>query len=175
MSLYSVDVEADGPCPGLYSMVQVGAVKVTPALDSTFFSTLKPITEHWIDDALTACKLTREITLKYDDPQQAMIAFRDYVLASSVGRPVFISDNPGFDWQFVNYYFHYYLGENPFGFSSRRIGDIYSGLTQDWKGGAKFRKFRTFPHTHNALDDAKGNASAILGFAAKYNLAIDYV
>lgn len=175
MSLYSVDVEADGPCSGLYSMVQVGAVKVTPALDTTFFSTLKPITDHFIDEALASCNLTRAQTLQYADPQQAMIDFRDFVLTTTVGRPVFISDNPGFDWQFVNYYFHYYLGENPFGFSSRRIGDVFSGLTKDWRGASRFKKFRTFPHTHNALDDAKGNASAIIGFAAKYNLNIDYV
>jgi len=33
MSYVMVDVEADGPAPGLYSLVSIGAVLVTPALD----------------------------------------------------------------------------------------------------------------------------------------------
>ena len=27
---------------------------------------------------------------------------------------MFISDNNGFDWQFINWYFHHFTGSNPF-------------------------------------------------------------
>ena len=26
-------------------------------------------------------------------------------------RPLFVSDNPAYDWQFINYYFHLFLGK----------------------------------------------------------------
>lgn len=78
------------------------------------------------------------------------------------GKFTFVSDNPAFDWQFINYYFYSFVGHNPFGFSARRIGDIYSG----WKGNVQlsgeWRQFRKTAHTHDPLDDAKGNAEALL-------------
>jgi len=36
-------------------------------------------------------------------------------LAYQSRRLLFISDNDGFDWQFVNWYFWHFLGQNPFG------------------------------------------------------------
>jgi len=47
MSLFVVDVEADGPCPGLYSMVSFGVVRVQEDLEKTptFFGQTAPITE----------------------------------------------------------------------------------------------------------------------------------
>jgi len=47
-----VDIEADGPIPGDYSMVCFGAVIVEPALDQTFYGKLKPISEQFIPEAL---------------------------------------------------------------------------------------------------------------------------
>ena len=38
MSLIVVDVEADGPIPGKYSMVCLGAVVVEPTLSRTFYA-----------------------------------------------------------------------------------------------------------------------------------------
>ena len=64
--------------------------------------------------------------------------------------PIFVSDNVVFDWQFINYYFHRFVGRNPFGFSGRRIGDLYSGLVKDASQGAAWKKFRVTAHSHNA-------------------------
>jgi hypothetical protein len=47
-------------------------------------------------------------------------------------------------------------------FSRRRIGDLYSGLTKDYFAGSKRKKFRKTSHTHNPVDDASGNAEALL-------------
>jgi hypothetical protein len=52
------------------------------------------------------------------------------------------------------------LGRNPFGWSSRRIGDIYCGFKNDMYANWKY--LRDTKHTHNPVDDAKGNAEAIL-------------
>ena len=86
--------------------------------------------------------------------------FAKWISENSVGRPVFVSDNPAFDWQFINYYFHYYLDKNPFGFSARRIGDMYCGMVKDTF--AKWKHLRKTIHDHNPVNDAKGNAEAIL-------------
>lgn len=173
MSLFSFDCEADGPCPGLYSMIEMGMVVVTPTLDKTYFSTLKPMTEYFEDGALKAIGATREQTLAYRDPAEAMKEAVEWVEATSEGRPTFISDNNGFDWQFWNYYCHYYIGRNPFGFSSRRISDVYSGLTRNMRGGTKWKSLRKTAHTHNALDDAKGNAEALLEIGKRYRIDIE--
>jgi hypothetical protein len=36
---------------------------------------------------------------------------------------VFVSDNPAYDFQWINFYFWRYFGQNPFGHSGRRIAD----------------------------------------------------
>lgn len=168
----SVDIEADGPCPGLYSMVEIGMVVVTnDGPGDRFWTTLKPITEHFDPGALKAIGVTREQTLAYEDPAVAMKALNDWV-KQRAGKPVFWSDNNGFDWSFYNYYCHLFLGQNPFGFSSRRISDLYSGLTRDLRGGTKWKKFRKTNHTHNALDDALGNAEALHHVLKTHNINI---
>jgi hypothetical protein len=165
MSYIVVDVESDGPIPHKYSMVSFGAVIVDNALDKTFYSKVKPISDNWIPQALSVSGFSREEHMGFDDPQEEMHRFNHWILNNSKGKPTFISDNLAYDWQWINWYFHYFIGSNPFGFSGRRIGDIYcgmkmdSGLNQEWK-----RRYRKTRHTHNALDDAKGNAEALLEF-----------
>ena len=46
MSYISIDVEADGPVPHLYSMISFGAVIVDDKLDKTFYGKLKPISDN---------------------------------------------------------------------------------------------------------------------------------
>lgn len=70
--------------------------------------------------------------------------------------------NCAFDWQWINYYFHNFNDGNPMGFSARRIGDLYCGMVKDGSKNREWkRKFRKTKHTHNPVDDAKGNAEAI--------------
>ncbi len=52
MTCLMVDVEADGPIPGDYSMVCFGAIVLEPSLDKTFYGKLKPVSEKWITEAL---------------------------------------------------------------------------------------------------------------------------
>ena len=160
MSYFSVDIEADGPAPGLYSMISFGAVLVEPGLNRTFYAELKPISDRWVPESLSVSGFTREQIMEFVEPLAAMTRFEEWINQSTKGRPIFIADNPGFDFSFINYYFHAFLGRNPFGFSSRRIGDLYCGAKLD--AFAKWKHLRETRHSHNALDDAKGNAEAIL-------------
>ena len=62
------------------------------------------------------------------------VAMRDFVEradGTSQGRPTFVSHNLAFDRQWINWYCHYFVGRNPFGFSAQRIGDLYAGLKGD--------------------------------------------
>jgi hypothetical protein len=38
-----VDVEADGPIPGDYSMISLGAIVIDSKFDKAFFAQIKPI------------------------------------------------------------------------------------------------------------------------------------
>lgn len=75
-------------------------------------------------------------------------------------RPVFVSDNPAYDWQFINYYFHLFLGKNPFGWSARRISDFYAGLVGDFSKTQKWKQLRITEHDHHPVHDALGNLEA---------------
>ena len=161
MSYVMVDVESDGPIPGDYSMVCFGAVIVEPSLTRTYYGGTRPISNEFVPEALAISGISREEHLTYSDPKAVFEDFEKWILENNKnGRPVFWSDNLAYDWQWVNFYFHYYVGRNPFGFSGRRIGDVYAGLTRDTR--AKWKHLRKTKHTHNPVDDAIGNAEAML-------------
>lgn len=160
MSYIVVDVESDGPIPNLYSMVCFGAVVVDRELDKTFYGKTWPVSDNWSPAALAISGITREEHLKHDNPEVVMKDFANWIKDNSKGTPIFISDNPAYDWQFINYYFHYYLGRNPFGFSARRIGDLYAGMHKDTH--VKWKHLRKTTHDHNPVNDAKGNAEVLL-------------
>jgi hypothetical protein len=160
MPFVMVDIEADGPIPGDYSMVSLGAIIVEPALTRTFYGELRPISERWVPEALAVSGHSREATLAFEDPKLVMERFADWLVRECPQRKVFIADNNGFDWQFVNWYFHHFLGHNPFGFSSHNLGSLYKGLVKDTT--ARFKHLRRTKHTHHPVDDARGNAEAML-------------
>lgn len=161
MSFFVIDVESDGPIPPKYSMVSFAAVKVEDPIVVSFTTRVIPISDSWIPEALAVSGLSRADCFKGHQPSVAMAAFRQWILSvNKNGRPIFMSDNVAYDWQFINYYFHFYLGENPFGHSGRRIGDLYAGLTKNMY--AKWKFLRKTKHTHDPLDDAMGNVEALL-------------
>ena len=160
MAYVMVDIEADGPIPADYSMISLGAVIVEPGLSRTFYGTLKPISQRWIPEALRVSGHSREETLAFDDPAEVMQRFEHWVAQNGGERAFFVSDNNGFDWQFVNWYFHHFLGRNPFGHSSTNLGSLYKGLVKDTF--QSFKHLRRTAHTHHPVDDARGNAEALL-------------
>lgn len=160
MSYIMVDVETDGPIPGDYSMISFGAVLVKDELDDTFYGKLKPIADDFIPEALAVSGHSREEVLTFDEPKQVMSDFADWIKVVCKDRPIFISDNNGFDWMFICWYFHHFLNRNPFGFSSQNLGSLYKGMQKNMR--VNFKHLRKTKHTHHPVDDARGNAEALL-------------
>ncbi|WP_269222476.1 3'-5' exoribonuclease [Flavobacterium sp. IMCC34518] len=170
MSYIVVDIEADGPIPGDYSMICFGAVIVDENLNKTFYGQLKPISENFNPETLAISGFSRNETLEFNDPVNVMLAFEEWIQNNSKGKPIFISDNNGFDWMFICWYFHHFIKRNPFGYSSRRISDLYCGLVKDTF--AQWKHLRKTASTHNPIDDAKGNAEVILHLRNEMGLKI---
>jgi len=154
------DVETDGPIPGEndYSMISFGAIIVEPGLTRTFKAQLKPISSRWVPEALAVSGHTREETLTFPDPAEEMRRFAEWL--KTVQKPMFVSDNNGFDWMFMCWYFHHFLGSCPFGHSSTNLGSLYKGMVKDTF--QNFKHLRKTKHTHDPVDDARGNAEAML-------------
>lgn len=166
MTWFMVDVEANGPCPGLYSMIEVGVVAIDkewPQPDKwrTFHGKLAPLPgASYVQEALDVVGYSHEHSLTFDDPAKVMHDFDVWIKQNNTsGRPMFISDNNGYDYQWVNYYFHLFKNYNPFGHSSTNLGSLFKG----WKNDPylSFKHLRKTKHDHNPVNDAKGNVEAL--------------
>lgn len=167
-NMFVVDVEADGPHPHPYNMINFGIVSVdNPEIN--FYGELRPafMNDGGIKEARNVSGISWEKQLKFPSCKETMNNAVDFVKENSKGRAIFISDNNGFDWQFMNYYFHTFTDSNPFGFSSRRIGDIYSGKKNNLFKASEWKKYRKTTHDHNPVNDAMGNVEAFKYFMDK--------
>lgn len=154
-NLIFVDVEATGPCPGKGHLTEFGAIHY-PSRDSFhgIVVTSKPSEANPAISVITGVIDNEKIKKVFE-------TFEGWV-KSMVGtqRPIFVSDNPAFDWQWINYHFHHSIGHNPFGHSARRISDFYAGLVNDFTNTQKWKKLRITLHDHNPVHDALGNVEA---------------
>lgn len=160
----SVDIETAGPVPGEYSMVSLGACLVDNSTEQ-FYIELKPINDNFIPEALKVSGLRFEqLTATGIAPAKAMDSFQNWVQrVANNQRAVFVGFNASFDWSFVNWYFHVFLGKNPFGISALDIKSYYMGLSgclwQETTSSQLPLSFQpTHRQSHNALDDAIAQA-----------------
>ena len=93
-----------------------------------------------------------------DGDIRALVA---WIKDMSNGYPVFVSDNPAFDWQWLAAECARARVDNPFGFSGRRIGDFAAGVSRKWRNTNAWKRHRITPHDHNPVNDARGNAEAL--------------
>lgn len=157
----SVDIEADGPIPGKYSMLSLGAVNLSQP-ERTFLSYLRPISDNFVPEALRVSGLDRQ-QLSRDgiQPADAMRAFYTWVEAQGP-RPVFVSFS-SWDWIFVYWYLMTFIGDSPFGHSSLDMKSYYMGRFETtWRETTKSKIAQARPsllkdlhHTHEALADAR--------------------
>ena len=172
MSWFMVDVECDGPCPGLYSMVQVGLVKVEKDPKETFYGEFKPLSgASWKEDALKIIHVSRETTLTYPEAIATMVKLDEWLQIHNKGRAQIISDNNGWDVAFLSYYFHAFIGYNPFGHTSTNLGSLYKGLEKNMF--KSFHHLRITPHDHNPVNDALGNVEALIFMKENLGLKIN--
>lgn len=157
----SVDIEASGPIPGKYSMLSIGAC-VTSKPSKQFHCYLKPISNDFIPEAIEVTGLSLEKLHKEGlEPIDAMTQLKTW-LESLLGKEeniVFVGFNASFDWSFINYYFHQFLGENPFGIAALDIKSMYFGTANHtWESTRSSEIAKVVkPHNsgdHNALHDA---------------------
>ena len=161
----SVDIETAGPIPGDFSLLSIGACVVDDK-SLTFACELKPLNRNADPMALKVSGLSLE-TLERTGlaPEEAMKRFANWLKGLIYGDEVlvFVGFNAPFDWSFVNYYFHKFFGENPFGFSALDVKAYYMGATAcQWADTRSSRMAaalqpRRQPN-HTALHDAEYQA-----------------
>lgn len=172
----SVDIEADGPIPGTYSMLSFGAAAFDldgedpPTPLATFTANLEQLPGAETDPSTMAWWATQPVAWAAHrtdtvDPVSAMVRFKSWLRALP-GNPVLVGYPCTYDFMFVYWYlvsFGLDPGEkSPFGFQgldiktlawAKRGGDFRSTTKQkmpkSWFTGAP-------KHDHTALQDAIG-------------------
>ena len=107
------------------------------------------------------------------NPREPAAAMRDYVawLKALPGKPVFVGYPVAYDFMFVYWYLMRFAGESPFSHSALDIKTFAMAVL-----GTKYREstkrnmpsawFDDLPHTHVALDDAKGQGALFCNMLA---------
>lgn len=177
-NIFILDTEATSPSPMTGLMTEFGIVHMTSGL--SFYGKLYAFTPHPGIPALPVVlrdddgdplldtfiglggyggfKVTRFEGLKgVSDAVAAWVA----QTCPDGQRPIMVSDNPGYDSMWFTCFLDSQGVANPFGHSSRRIGDFYAGTKGNWRRTSDWKRLRKTAHTHNPVDDARGNAEAL--------------
>lgn len=170
-----VDVEASGPCPGLYDMTEIGLIVIREGYPveemPSFYGQFSPMSDNYIQEALDVCERTWEEVKAFPDPELTTKALAAFIESEGGTRPMMVSDNPAFDFQFVNYYCWKFLGHNPFGHSAMSLGSLYKGMVKNTF--KNFKKLRKTKHTHDPVMDCRGNVEALLYMVKEMGLGIN--
>jgi hypothetical protein len=159
----AVDVEADGPIPGPYSMISLG-MAVAGQPDLTFYTELRPISDEFVPEALAVSGLDRQRLLREaPNAEAAMAAASRWINGlRRLGRPVFLAAPAVWDGMFVHWYFVRFTGRSPFGATGSGVDlrSYWMGQTGgDWASTGKTVIKRALglaglPHTHHAGEDS---------------------
>lgn len=168
-SFISVDVETTGAVPGLYSMIDLGAVSVSDISD-TFSASLVELPngawsvetrQFWMKNDHNRRILT-EIQEKARPIADVMHDFRSWL--SNWKKPILIGFPATFDFAWINYYWWLvFRCEPPFGWGGldiKTLGMITmrSGFRESTKRILKKKlppgKWQKMQHTHRGVDDA---------------------
>lgn len=162
----SVDVEADGPIPGVYSMLSIGAVAYDN--DGSYLGEFSvnikqipgasqdPSTMEFWKGNKAAYEATKVNAV---EPLEAMVKFDEWV--AQYNKPVFVAYPAGFDFTFTHWYFIRYLGRDPFGFSALDLKSFAMAvLATDYRATTKKNMPRSWfirsnKHSHIAVEDAR--------------------
>lgn len=160
----SIDVEATGPIPGVFSMISLGAAAYDS--DGNCLDTFEVNIEE-LPDALRDAS-TMEFwahnkeawdyaTQDPQDPHKAIEAFA--VWLESFNKPTAVAYPAGFDFTHVFWYLHKFAKRSPLSFSCLDIKSYAAALLnipyrRVTKNDMPDSWFSSRPHTHKALDDA---------------------
>jgi len=131
----SIDIETTGPVPGIYSMISLGAAAFTRDGDElgTCSANLAelpdavrhPDTMKWWQGQPEAWALA---TKDPAPPENVMASFVTWIVRLG-GKPIAAAWPAAFDFGFVNWYCHRFVGHNPLGFACLDIRSLAQGLT----------------------------------------------
>lgn len=177
----SLDVEASGPFPGLYSLVSVGCVPVLPPDrnhpgwrlgEKTFYCEFRPLEGAGELAAATEVHgLSDEHLLENGlEPLEGIQKLADYLadLRLSVPKFMMAAWPASFDQPFIGYYAQRFLGSNPFGYACLDIASLAQGIFRCERRQLRSRLARRGlfrppkPYPHNALDDALDQATLLM-------------
>ena len=161
----STDIETDGPCPGLNSMLSFGSAAY--AADGTRLATytanLETLPEAQPDATTTRWWQTQPQAWEAcrDNPRPPTSVMPEYAawIDELPGKAIFVGYPASFDFAFINYYLRRFHGVNPYGFAALDIKS-YAMALLGWPFSETVRNhmpahwFEDLPHTHVALDDA---------------------
>lgn len=151
-NLVFMDCEARGVSPVNGTLAEFGAVHFV-----TRRSFLGELYENSPDPGNPAVPLIGKMIFT---PQATAAAFAAWLKETVRGRPVFVSDNPAYDFMWIAALFDEAGMENPFGHSGRRISDFWAGTQGNWSDTQAWKRFRKTKHDHNPVNDAMGNVEA---------------
>ena len=164
----SVDVETDGPAPGLHSMLSLGAAaydawgqrigRFSANLEALPDATTDDRTMAWWAGRREAWSRARE---RVRDPKTVMEEFHVFALGEGrhAGRPVMVAYPAAFDAMWITWYLHRFTSGDPFRrrcidlktLAMQLLGGGYAaagkpGMPRSWLPGRR--------HTHVAVEDA---------------------
>lgn len=178
----AVDVEADGPIPGPYSMISLG-MSVVGRPELAFYTELRPISDEYVEKALAVSGLDRDRLLREaPSAEEAMLSAARWVNGlRSMGRPVFLAAPAVWDGMFVHWYFIRFTGKSPFGATGSGIDlrSYWMGLTGcEWKESHKGEiknalGLTGLPHTHHAREDAAELATVFEAVRESADIGVD--
>jgi hypothetical protein len=167
----SIDIEADGPAPGLASMLNLGVVGIEAIGGNVVFeyeANLKPIpdarynlktNEFWnrpenLNALVYICDQPRLPADVMKELAAGITELQAKYQIETIGYPI------AFDWQWINWYFIAFHGTNPLGYAGRDVGS-YKWATRSsvYPVGVKMEgielppKYKKLPK-HSGLVDA---------------------
>ncbi len=172
---FSVDVETDGPIPGVFSMLsfaivpagRFGAGGFTAARrDEAFYTELAPISDRYEPEAIAVSGLDRpRLVREGEAPEAAMGRAAAFIEERTEGgRPVMVAYPLGFDWMWMSWYFARFAGGSPFGhsrgFDLKTAASIArrSPIAASGRASLPAHLQSDHAHTHHAKDDAIAQA-----------------
>lgn len=164
----SFDIESDGPVPSLNSMLSFGVyiLDIDKNCYLSFEQTLKPLENAQQNkDTMEFWNKNKEAYIySTTNQQEPQIVFTE--LSNKIKKLkenyiiVPIAWPACFDWQWFNYYFWKFTGENPLGYSCKCIGSYLWGISQKEYHNVDDTLCKKYEDpklvsTHKPLDDAK--------------------
>lgn len=134
---FCVDLEANGPVPGLYDMVSLGAVVVAPdpegnlAIGDSIYLEMKPQAPRFDAKAAAIHGLDQDRLRREGLPRrQATQDLAAFVLAQTRPgtEPVFVGHNAPFDWSHVAWVYAAEDLPNPFGYKALCTKALSAGV-----------------------------------------------